>query len=106
EETEVHLHASGALGDRGRLVELDVSTSVTWFNGGGRGVLHVTFSPAPGFELNEYDLLKFAKLWEGGECITPPIGFRADGQELGEPWPQGMRDVNEPAFAWWTYHLL
>jgi hypothetical protein len=106
EDTEVHLRASGAPDDRGRQVELDVSTCVTWFEESGRGVLHVTFSPAANFELNEYDLLKLVKLWEGGECITAPVAFRADGEELGTPWPQGIRDPNDPELACWTYNLL
>jgi hypothetical protein len=86
EDTEVHLRASGAPDDRGRQVVLDVSFCLTWFEESGRGVLDVSFTPAPDVELNEYDLLKFVKLWEGGECITPPIAFSADGEELGQPW--------------------
>lgn len=106
EDTEVHLRASGAPDDRGRQVVLDVSFCLTWFEESGRGVLDVSFTPAPDVELNEYDLLKFVKLWEGGECITPPIAFSADGEELGQPWPRGIQDPNDPKIAWWTHHML
>jgi hypothetical protein len=119
EDIEVHLRASGTSDDRGRQVNLAVSTCITWFEENKRGVLHITFSPGPKdepgpkvepgqkVELNEYDLLKFVKLWEGGEFITQPIAFlRADGKELGEPWPQEIQDPNDARIARWTFDLL
>jgi hypothetical protein len=106
EDTEVHLLASGAADDQGRQVDLDVSVCLTWFEESGLGVLHVTFSPAAGYELNEYDIVKFVKLWEGGEFITRPISFYAGGEELGKPWPLEIDGPNDPKIASWTYHLL
>jgi hypothetical protein len=90
------LRCSGAEGSR-RVRHAAIAGSRTTFYGDVSVVtivLRPWSSEDPTSELNEYDVIKLAKLWEGGERlpepgapdeIDGPVSFDLDGDEMGLP---------------------
>lgn len=60
--------------DDGRVRRFELRLGQTWFERSQIGVLTIVLVPpepsSPESELNEYDLIKLVKLWEGGEAVS------------------------------------
>ena len=96
EDSEVLLRTADHLERR---VDFDVLGCITDFYGQSsqKRVLHITLSPTEGTEVNEFDLLKLAKLWEGGERVTQTVVFECEGQSITDKWPEeNVDDPNDP----------
>jgi hypothetical protein len=106
EDSEIHLRTADHLERR---VDFDVLGCITEFFGkSSRGrVLHITFSPPEGTEVNEFDLLKLAKLWEGGERVTQTVAFECEGRRVTEKWPEGdIDDPDDPMLEYYSNETL
>jgi len=62
------------------------------------GVLTLVLTP--GDELNEYDLIKLAKLWEGGESVGAPSAIR-EGKDLWFGDQTTLHSLMQGAFPGW-----
>lgn len=103
EGRRVRLDCAGAeRGERVRAVRLRASRTTF---GSGVAVLHLALvhdPEDPRSEMNEYDLIKLAKLWEGGEGLgeNAPVAFRAPGQAALSIADLAAAVAQEPAGAW------
>jgi GNAT superfamily N-acetyltransferase len=90
---------STLVGEDQRPREVQVRASVTSFRSGIR-VSNLVLTPRPGSsraELNEYDLIRLVKLWEGGEDVTGPYGGEDAEQCVRFGGPDDWRSIRELA---------
>ena len=96
EGRDVRLRCAGLDGDGVRRRPFRLMASRTDFTASGLSVLHVVLGPQqrdgadgvtrPESELNEFDVIKLIKLWEGGEELRDP--------EVGDARPGWVRFVD------------
>jgi hypothetical protein len=94
------LWSGAASGASGRDLPLRALRNRTVFPGSGVQIFHLTLTPdpdQPGFVFSEYDLIKIAKLCEGGE------EFQGGRIEFHTVWPDpatGVGGAPAPALDW------
>jgi hypothetical protein len=94
-------------GEDGRLRNFEVALGETVFERSETVFEHrrsplgvLTLVLTPGDELNEYDVIKLAKLWEGGESVGTPSAI-VEGQDLWFDERKTLHELATHAFPGW-----
>jgi hypothetical protein len=118
EPFELQINDADCTCEQGRSRRFSTTAWSTLFKGGFK-VIHLALGPPPppparsfGSQvlaldntLNEYDLIKLAKLWEGGERPSPTVVFRYDPPEAVLNYAKS-KDPHNPSLEEWTTSTL